>query len=76
MSKNNFKDLENLNIENRVDNQNITKNILNSNIHFFGLISSIIDLYLPKIGRVIVSALNDSSPNIHKDRKPGKYPNK
>jgi hypothetical protein len=52
---NNFKELEKLNIQNRLRSTNETKQKINANIHFFGFVSSVLDVYLPKVGVVITS---------------------
>ena len=69
---NNFKELEKLNIEGRLRSKDETKKKINANIHFFGFVSSIIDVYLPKVGGVI-KAFNQPQEALPRNKK--KYPN-
>ncbi len=69
---NNFKELEKLAIQNRLRPQEETKKKINANIHFFGFVSSILDVYLPKIGSVIMSF---QTPDNHTRSDKSKYPN-
>jgi hypothetical protein len=55
MDKNSFKELESLYIKDRGTGSKETLQKIESNIHLFGFISNIIDLYLPKAGNVIQS---------------------
>jgi len=63
MGQNNFKELEKILVESRSKNSDKTKQNINSNISFFGFVSNIIDLYLPKLGNVLTS-FDSSSDNI------------
>lgn len=63
MGQNNFKELEKILVESRSKNSDKTKQNINSNINFFGFVSNIIDLYLPKLGNVLTS-FDSSSDNI------------
>ncbi len=63
MGQNNFKELEKIQIESRENKNDKTKQNINSNINFFGFVSNIIDLYLPKLGNVLTS-FDSSSDNI------------
>ena len=63
MGQNNFKELEKILVESRSKNSDKTKQNINSNINFFGFVSNIIDLYLPKLGNVLTS-FDSSSENI------------
>jgi hypothetical protein len=71
---NNFKELEKLTIQNRVRSQEETKQKINSNIHFFGFVSTILDLYVPQIGKVISASFQSPSSDLGKVDK-SKYPN-
>jgi hypothetical protein len=55
MDKNSFKELESLYIKDRGTGSQETLQKIESNIHLFGFVSNIIDLYLPKAGSVIQS---------------------
>ncbi len=55
MAKNNFKELEKLLIENRGNNSNKIKNNINSNINLFSFVSNLVELYIPKMGKVFTS---------------------
>lgn len=67
MGQNNFKELEKILVESRSKNSDKTKQNINSNINFFGFVSNIIDLYLPKLGNVLTSF--DSSSDSIKNKK-------
>ena len=54
MKKNSFKELESLYIQGRSTGAQETRQKI-SNIHLFGFISNILDVYLPKAGNVIQS---------------------
>ncbi len=55
MEKNSFKELEELYIMERGNGSEVTKDKIEANIHLFGFISNLIDVYLPKAGNVIQS---------------------
>ncbi len=55
MGQNNFKELEKILTENMENNSANTKQNINSNINFFGFVSNIVDLYIPKMGQVFTS---------------------
>ncbi|MBK8055905.1 MAG: hypothetical protein IPK35_22205 [Saprospiraceae bacterium] len=55
MKKNSFKELETLYIQGRSTGAQETRQKIESNIHLFGFIANILDLYLPKAGNVIQS---------------------
>ncbi len=67
MGQNNFKELEKILVESRSKNSDKTKQNINSNINFFGFVSNIFDLYLPKLGNVLTSF--DSSSDSIKNKK-------
>jgi hypothetical protein len=71
---NNFKELEKRTIEGRVRSQEETKKKINSNIQFFGFVSSILDVYVPKVGSVL-TAFNSSEDQKNKRKDKNKYPN-
>jgi hypothetical protein len=73
MSKNSFKELEELYTKDRNNAFIETKKKINANINLFGFISNIIDLYVPKVGNVLSSFDNSISKS---DKKIKKYPNK
>jgi hypothetical protein len=73
MSKNNFKDLEDLYAKDRSNASDITKKKINANINLFGFIGNLIDLYIPKVGGILSSFDNSLSKS---DKKIKKYPNK
>lgn len=73
MSRNSFKELEELEIQDRGNGSSVTKKNINANINLFGFISELIQLYLPKAGSVIKSF--DLTTPGHYDKKHNKYPN-
>ena len=60
MGQNNFKELEKILTENRDKNSDKIKSNINSNINFFGFVSNLIDLYIPKMGKVFTSFDNSN----------------
>jgi hypothetical protein len=74
MGKNSFKELEKLYIAERRKDSEETRNKLESNIRLFSFISNLVDVYLPKAGKVITSFGNTNKDH-KKDQKPKKYPN-
>ena len=73
MSKNSFKDLEDLYVQERGDASSETKKKVNANINLFGFVSNLIELYIPKVGSVLQSFDRGNSTQ---DKKIKKYPNK
>jgi hypothetical protein len=64
MAVNNFKELESQIIEERGSGDEDTKSKVNSNIVFINFISTLIDLYLPKVGDVLKSMAGENdAPN-------------
>jgi len=55
MGQNNFKELEKILIEGRQDTNDTVKKNINSNINLFSFVSNLIDLYIPKMGKVFTS---------------------
>ena len=60
MAVNNFKELQNQIIEERGSGDELTKKKVSSNIGFFNFISTLIDLYLPKVGDVLKSMAGEN----------------
>ena len=73
MSKNSFKDLEDLYVQERGDASSETKRKVNANINLFSFVSNLIELYIPKVGSVLQSF---DRANATQDKKIKKYPNK
>jgi hypothetical protein len=69
---NNFKELERMHIQGRIRPQEETKRKINANIHFFGFVGSIVDVYLPKVGEVITAFNQPQDATSNKNKK---YPN-
>lgn len=60
--KNVFKEYEDILIRQRMENS--TQENVKSNINTFGFIGNLLDLYLPKVGSVIVSINGQSSQKV------------
>lgn len=73
MSKNSFKELEELYTKDRNNTSIETKKKINANINLFGLVSNLIELYIPKVGSII-GALDNGPSQSDKNNK--KQPNK
>ncbi len=60
MAVNNFKELEDKIISERGSGDEETKKKVNANIGFFGFISTLLELYLPKVGEVLKSMAGEN----------------
>jgi hypothetical protein len=74
VTKNSFKELEEIYIKERGNASEKTKKKISANIGLFGFIGHLIELYLPSAGQVLKS-FDLTSPGA-KDKKQKKYPNK